>query len=181
MWIMTITNFQEIKKACLVIIFLAISFGIVWGQHTSSKIPNLSLEGYQAYEILSTASGFYLGGIGFAGSTTSEECNFRILLKEPNAVEAFQSLVSNANYEGGIYGLFGLRLKNNKTFKKFLLSYKAKGTPPEREWIFPTQIVPKDTIMINGGGDYITENVSLVLIKIESGKYNNLFKTYETC
>jgi hypothetical protein len=84
----------------------------------------------KAYTTLKTAHYFALGGVGFAGTTSEGENALRILLKPKDAVPLFQKLLKEANREGQLYALLGLRLTNPTVFAREVtpfLSMQAKA------------------------------------------------------
>lgn len=78
----------------------------------------LNREGEKAYATLKTAPFFAIGGVGYGNLTSEEEKAFRVLLRQPQAVSAFKSLLRDKDTcgEGRLYALLGLRLKDRKTF-----------------------------------------------------------------
>jgi hypothetical protein len=80
------------------------------------------------YEALTATTTFAIGGVGFAGTTSEAEKDFRELLKEPDAVAKCQKLLTDATPEGQMYGLLGLKLKDETAFLAALPKYKGSKT-----------------------------------------------------
>ena len=84
----------------------------------------LSESGKQAYQTLLKIQLFAIGGIGYGGETSEGEKAFDILLEDKEAIVAFKSLVKKGTLEGGMYGLFGLKMFECDCFQNELESYK---------------------------------------------------------
>ena len=80
------------------------------------------------YEALTATTTFAIGGVGVAGTISPSELDFRALLKEPDAVAKCQKLLSDATPEGQMYGLLGLKLKDETAFVAALPKYKGSKT-----------------------------------------------------
>ena len=80
------------------------------------------------YEALTAATTFAIGGVGFAGTISPAEKDFRALLQEPDAVEKCRKLLTDATPEGQMYGLLGLKLKDETAFVAALPQYKGSKT-----------------------------------------------------
>lgn len=83
---------------------------------------------HSPYEALTAVTTFAIGGVGFAGTTSSGEKDFREMLKEPDAVEKCRKLLTDATPEGQMYGLLGLKLKDEVAFEAALSKYKGSET-----------------------------------------------------
>jgi hypothetical protein len=83
---------------------------------------------HSPYEALTATTTFAIGGVGFAGTTSEAEKDFRALLKEPDAVAKCQKLLTDATPEGQMYGLLGLKLKDETAFLGALPKYKGSKT-----------------------------------------------------
>jgi hypothetical protein len=77
------------------------------------------------YEALTATTTFAIGGVGVAGIISPMEKDFRALLKEPDAVAQCQKLLTDATPEGQMYGLLGLKLKDEVAFAAALPTYKG--------------------------------------------------------
>lgn len=91
----------------------------------------LSVKGRVAYNKLAAACIFGVGGVGYAGETTKEELALYDLLEEPHALAALKSLVKMGSYEGGLYGLLGLSIKDHGEFNRAVEIYKVRNERPE--------------------------------------------------
>lgn len=83
---------------------------------------------HSPYEALTAATTFAIGGVGVAGTISPAENDFRALLKEPDAVAKCQKLLTEATPEGQMYGLLGLKLKDEAAFLAALPKYKGSKT-----------------------------------------------------
>jgi hypothetical protein len=83
---------------------------------------------HSPYEALTAVTTFAIGGVGVAGTISSGETDFRALLKEPDVVEKCQKLLTDATPEGQMYGLLGLKLKDETAFVAALPKYKGSKT-----------------------------------------------------
>jgi hypothetical protein len=84
----------------------------------------------KAYATLKTVPYFAVGGVGFAGTTSQGEQALRALLKQKDAATVFKTLLKEANQEGRLYALLGLRLTNPTVFARDVtpfLSLKTKA------------------------------------------------------
>lgn len=77
------------------------------------------------YKALTATTTFAIGGVGVAGIISPMEKDFRALLKEPDAVAKCQKLLTDATPEGQMYGLLGLKLKDEAAFNAALPAYKG--------------------------------------------------------
>ena len=84
----------------------------------------LSGSGKQAYQTLLKLKLFAMGGIGYGAATSEGEKAFDILLEDKEAISAFKSLVKKGTLEGGMYGLFGLKMIDCDCFQSEFESYK---------------------------------------------------------
>lgn len=79
---------------------------------------------HSPYEALTAVTTFAIGGVGVAGTISPMEKDFRELLKEPDVVAKCQKLLTDATPEGQMYGLLGLKLKDEVAFTAALPKYK---------------------------------------------------------
>lgn len=150
------------------------------GQTSDSNIEHLSVKGRAAYHKLFSAGIFRVGGVGYSGETSAEELALYDLLAENEAVEALKSLVSDATYEGGLYGLLGLSIKNIEEFNRAVDVYKSRNEPPERETEepFPGLRIRKGKVAIQSGCIIEDANWLKIVQDIQSGHYDYLVKPY---
>ncbi len=86
----------------------------------------LSESGKQAYQTLLKIRLFAIGGIGYNGKTSEGEKAFDVLLEDKEVILAFKSLVKKGTLEGGMYGLFGLKMIDCDCFKSEFESYRKE-------------------------------------------------------
>lgn len=77
-----------------------------------------------AYDVLKTAHWFTVGGVGIAGTHSSEELAFREFLKQPEPVARCKTLLEEATPAGQMYALLGLRQLDPRAFQAALPRYK---------------------------------------------------------
>jgi len=118
-------------KYFLLLIVLAI-FTLPAAAQTIGSVASLGPEGEKAYQTLLTATQFTIGPAGFAGAPSNEETALHALLHEATAEQACANLVTDANFEGGLYGLLGLRLLNSHAFPEQLKKYRLREPPRAR-------------------------------------------------
>lgn len=112
-------------KAALILASLFLT--IVCAPAADKKSADLDA-GHSPYEALTATTTFAIGGVGFAGTISPAETDFRALLKEPDAVVKCQKLLTEATPEGQMYGLLGLKLKDETAFLAALPKYKGSKT-----------------------------------------------------
>lgn len=116
--------------------FVVLNFAL-FGLHTTSvqteefSRERLSSKGKMAYSKLAAACIFRVGGVGYSGETSKEELALYDLLEEAQALAALKSLVKSGSYEGGLYGLLGLSIKDHGEFNRAVEIYKARRERPE--------------------------------------------------
>ena len=86
-----------------------------------------------AYSKLAAACIFRVGGVGYSGETSKEELALYDLLEEAQALAALKSLVKTGSYEGGLYGLLGLSIRDHGEFNRAVAIYKARQERPDRQ------------------------------------------------
>jgi hypothetical protein len=137
---------------------------------------SLSERGQRAYQELSEAKVFRLGGVGYAAETSEEERALRALLVEDAAVKALESLVDEGSPEGGLYGLVGLRQKDMAAFRRAYGRYVAKEEPPERPSFAEGLRTPKGKVATQAGCIGMTADRKLVAGMIDFGHFDELLK-----
>jgi len=60
-------------------------------------------------ERLATVQHFAFGGVGFAGTTSAGEKDFRVIRKDPWAIAHFARLYRDGNIQAKLYALAGMR------------------------------------------------------------------------
>ena len=86
---------------------------------------DLSGRGRMAYSVLRRAEAFQGIAVGYAGGISIGVLAMQDLLQEPQAVEAFTQLTSEATPEGQLYALCGLRLTDRQRYEALLPAYRA--------------------------------------------------------
>lgn len=94
----------------------------------ADKKPVVPEVAHSPYEALSAVTTFSIGGVGVAGTISPMEKDFRALLMEPDAVMKCQKLCTEATPEGKMYGLLGLKLKDEAAFTAALANFKDSKT-----------------------------------------------------
>ena len=117
---------------------------VVFSFQTNAQEKNfdesvLSEDGKQAYEKLLKVKLFAIGGIGYSGEISEGEKLFDVLLEEKEAMSAFKSLVKNGTIEGGVYGLFGLKMIDCDCFQQEFADFKKSKTSGNNKEIFNSQ------------------------------------------
>jgi len=137
----------------------------------SYKSPQLrNREIGRAYQRLRQAEIFNLGGIGWAQKVTAEEKAFRTLLESVDAPRLFQRLINEANAEGQLYALLGLRLRAPEAFPGEVERVQALGGPPERQEKFIA--IEKGKVRVGRGCILSREDFPTVLKQISTGDWD---------
>jgi len=133
----------------------------------------LSIDGQKAYQTLLAATQFTIGPAGFAGFS-NEESALRMLLNEHDAERACINLVSNANHEGGLYGLLGLRILNSDALPVQLEKYRQRQQPLDR--IASGMKVPEGQIISMRGCFILRVGWTETLLQLEAGAFDQQFR-----
>ena len=124
------------KRFLKFVVFIVALFGAQIGSAQSDefKQEQLSPKGRMAYSKLATACIFRVGDVGYSGAATSkEELALYDLLEDAQALAALKSLVKSGSYEGGLYGLLGLSIRDHGEFNRAVEIYKARKEQHERQ------------------------------------------------
>jgi len=130
----------------------------------------LSESGKQAYQALLKIKLFAIGGIGYGGETSEGEKAFDILLEDKEAISAFKSLVKKGTIEGGMYGLFGLKMIDCDCFQSEFESYKKEKLLKDNKEKF-SMMSGCDSIKAENNSDkefvidYVVKNFSELAIR----------------
>ena len=160
-------------------IIVALSFNLIQASQKSGfEFEPLSMKGRAAYKKLLSARIFRVGGVGFAGVTSEEELALYDLLREKKAVESLRSLVREATYEGGLYGLLGLSITNVAEFKEAVEVYKARDDPQKKKAKEPFGGVnlPRDAVVTQFGCIVSSEDRMELVKSIQSGSFEKLLR-----
>jgi hypothetical protein len=164
------------KALSLTLVFLSLLPGIAAaGQTGDFKPVLLSPRGRIAYQRLRSACIFSIGRVGFGGDISQAEVALYQLLEEREAIEALKSLVMAGSYEGGLYGLLGLRLIRIEEFNRAVEIYNARHELPEWQTTgsFECFRASGDTVTTMNGCIMSTEPREKVVISIQSGHYES--------
>jgi len=134
----------------------------------------LSPKGRVAFNKLFSACVFRVGGVGYGGATSKEELALYDLLEEPEAIGALKTLVATASYEGGLYGLLGLSIRNHTEFNMAVDIYKARKKRPEPQATsrFECFLADGDMVATQNGCLYGTESRDKVVTDLQSGRFD---------
>ena len=82
-------------------------------------------------ERLAKTEVFAFGGVGFAGTTSQGEKDFRIMLTQSPAaaLDSFERLYAIANAQGRLYALAGIRKLDPNRFKKLMVPIRDSKEP----------------------------------------------------
>src|SRR5436305_6576444 len=156
-------------------IAVALNFSISHAaQNSGFNVERLSLQGRAAYRKLFSADIFRIGGVGYSGETSGEELALYQLLGDADAVETLNNLVSNGSYEGGLYGLLGLRVTNIEEFNRAVEVYKSRKQPSEKHASrsIPGLGILKGEVAVQSGCILGTSNWLAIVSNIQSGRYD---------
>ena len=133
-----------------------------------------------AYSKLEKACVFRVGGVGYAGQTSKEELALYDLLEDAHALDALRSLVKTASYEGGLYGLIGLSIRDHGEFSRAVEVYKARKERPARQQ--PTSFecfeVTGETVITQSGCLIDEEQRDKVVSAMQSGRYDRMLRAH---
>ena len=134
----------------------------------------LSAKARIAYSKLAKACIFRVGGVGYAGQTSQEELALYDLLEDAHALDALRSLVKTGSYEGGLYGLLGLSIRDHREFNLAVEIYKARKEWPERQknGLCEYIAVTSETVITQGGCIIDVEQRDKIVTAIQSGHYD---------
>ena len=111
------------KQFALLALALCLTFASI--HQIQAAPPAMSAPAVAAYDKLHQTETFALGGVGFAGTTSSGELAFRELQKEPDAAEIFTALLDDETTPKAaqLYALLGLRNANDAGFAERLPAF----------------------------------------------------------
>jgi hypothetical protein len=128
------------------------------------------IETNRAYQKLLHASLFNFGGLGWGLEITSEQQAFKTLLESEDSIRLFQRLISEANAEGQLYALLGLRLRAPDIFQTEAEKLRTNGGPPERiEKFIP---IEKGKIRVARGCISFHQDSETVIDEIAKGAWD---------
>ncbi|HEV2763114.1 MAG TPA: hypothetical protein VGV38_08975, partial [Pyrinomonadaceae bacterium] len=138
------------------------------------NLMRLSDVSQKAFSTLTDVKFFAVGGVGYSAETSEGEKALRTLLREPEAAEAFKSLLSRANPEGRLYALLGLRFADRYAYNKA----RTTPEPPLRDGLLRGGFLKLDAGMVRvmegcvGG----TRAWKDILKEIDAGRYDWSFE-----
>ena len=166
------------KKPSIPLLIIVTLLSVVSGAAQSAvfRPEQLSPKGRVAFNKLLSACVFRVGGVGYGAQTSKEELALYDLLEEREATGALKSLVATASYEGGLYGLLGLSIRNHTEFNIAVEIYKARKERPERPatGTFECDLADGDMVATQSGCLYGSESRDKVLTAIQSGRFDRL-------
>ena len=160
----------------LLVIVALLSVATGAAQSAEFNRVELSPKGRAAFNKLFSACIFRIGGVGYAGETSKEELALYDLLDEEQAIPALKSLASSGTYEGGLYGLLGLSIKDHGEFNRAVEVYKARKERPECQTIGILEYLRADGEMVTTQSGCIiwSESRVKVVTSIQSGYFDKL-------
>lgn len=129
-----------------------------------------------AYSKLAKACIFSVGGVGYSGETSKEELALYDLLEDAHALDALRSLVQTGSYEGGLYGLLGLSIRDHAEFNRAFEIYKARKERPEQKQTGLCEYfaVTGETVTTQSGCIIEVERRDKIINAIQSGRYDRM-------
>ena len=167
------------KKASIPLLIIAVLLSAVSAAAQSNEFrpEQLSPKGRVAFNKLFSACVFRIGGVGYSGATSKEELALYDLLEEHEAIGALKSLVATASYEGGLYGLLGLSIRNHTEFNMAVEIYKARKDRPEPQTgSFECFLAEGEMVTTQSGCIISTESRDKVVGNIQSGRFDRLLR-----
>ena len=165
------------KKSSIPLVMIVALLSVVSAAAQSEFRPEqLSPKGRVAFDKLFSACVFRIGGVGYSGATSREELALYDLLEEQEAIEALKSLVATGSYEGGLYGLVGLSIRNHTEFNMAVEIYKARKQRPERQTTgsFECSLADGEIVATQSGCLFGTESREKVVTDIQSGRFDRM-------
>jgi len=166
------------KSLSLLLFVLVMNVSVWAGQNPVFDDTRLSPKGRAAYQKLLFAEVFSVGGVGYGGATSKEENALHDLLNEEYSIEALKSLVRDASFEGGLYGLLGLGVTNVAEFNRAVEVYKSRKDPPR-----PKSHEPFSWIDVSGnevvtqfGCIISAEDRANLVASIQAGHFDRMFR-----
>jgi hypothetical protein len=88
-----------------------------------------------ALQRISTVKVFAFGGIGYAGTTSEGERDYKTIMSQPaaEALASFEKLYATGNPQAKSYALAGIRKLDKQRFSELLASVRASGLKVETE------------------------------------------------
>jgi hypothetical protein len=161
----------------LLLIVVLLSVVAAAAQSAEFKPEQLSPKGRVAFTKLLSACVFRIGSVGYSGATSKEELALYDLLEEREAIGALKSLVATASYEGGLYGLLGLSIRDHTEFNIAVGIYKARKDRPKRQTgAFECFLADGEMVTTQSGCIFSIESRDKVVGNIQSGHFDKLLR-----
>ena len=158
------------------LVLFALPIGPV--QNAEFNQESLSPKARAAYTKLANACVFRVGGVGYGGETSKEELALYDLLEDAHALDALRTLVKTGSYEGGLYGLLGLSIRDHAEFNRAVEVYKTRRQRSERRETGSVECtymaVTDETVSTQSGCIIAVERRDKVLTAIQSGHYDRM-------
>ena len=165
---------RSTKPLLIMVVLLSAVAGT--SQSIEFKPGQLTPKGRAAFTMLSSTCVFRVGSVGYASETPQEELALYDLLEEDQAIAALKSLVATGSYEGGLYGLLGLSIRNHTEFNRAVEVYKARKERPECQASGVVQWIRGDeeTVRTQRGCIFSGESRNEVVRSIQSGRFDKI-------
>jgi len=162
----------------VLVVSVALLSGIAGAFQGDFNRNQLTPKRRSAYLTLASASVFAVGGVGYGNQISQEELALYDLLDKPQSVAALRRLVQSGTYEGALYGLLGLRIKDHEEFNRAVEVLKARKDRPKWETTGPfEQFRPDDDTVTTARSCFIiNEQRDKVVAAIRSGWYDQLLR-----
>jgi hypothetical protein len=108
------------------------------------------------FERLAKVDRFAFGGVGYAGTISQGEKDYRLILSRPSAMADFETLLLVGNPQARGYSLAGIRALNPDRFKELSRSLRDS----------------KEEVLTQAGCIVSHEPLSAVLKRLEAGEYS---------
>ena len=166
----------------LLIISISVSSFGQQNQNSDFDVPRLSPRGRTAYHRLLVANVFSVGGVGWGAATSQEELALYDLLDEQDSVASLKGLVRDASFEGGLYGLLGLRIRDTAEFNRAVQIYISRKNPPPRDLKnpFSGSYLLRDEVITASGCLIFTQDRVKVVANIQAGQFDEMLHRKQT-
>ncbi len=169
-------KFINQKFAWLILSLIVFSFQSN-AQEKTFDSSVLSAEGKKAYQELLKIDTFAIGGVGYSGTTSKGEEALIILVKEKEAISALKELAKTALPEGGLYGIFGLKILKCDCFDEEFEEFINKRELGERKIWGGLKISSGNVHMMAGCLGFAEKRVE-VAEKIKSGEFDSYIERH---
>jgi len=129
-------------KIALLLSFLVVINFRLQAQSVAYNQAMMSKEGQQAFTTFLRTTSFALGGVGPGGQRSKGETALIQLMKEADSINELVYLTTNANVEGTLYALLGLKFISKETYDRQFPLVKRLPVPDQATFIVGCQIIP---------------------------------------